>query len=438
MFGVSYDGLTTAMTLLQPHPALKAISEQASPVDQWMNDDDHRYGALRESYDVRVRGARAGETRARTPISISRRTTPTSGISRSARSRTSTRSISTARFRTGTTTVEHPDYDAFWKTEAWVTQLHASTVPNLNVAGFWDQEDPWGPWQIFRHAAEARSRSHELHGGRPVVPRRVAAARRTTASGSIPLGGHETAREFREKIEAPFFRYYLHGKGEKPTWQATTFQTGSNSWQTYAAWPPRAAKPTNLYLHADGTLSFDAAERRRARYREYVSDPAQPGAVPPAPDLADISRRRLAHVGGRRPAVRRRPARTCSPTSARRSITMSRSPVRSSADAVRVDVGHGRRLHRQADRRLPRERAAERVEPRRRTAARPVRAIAQRLRAADRDGGAPRPLPHELRDAAAARAEHADRVGDPAARPRPRVPQGTPASWCRCSRPGSR
>ena len=51
MYGVSYDGLTTALTLLHPHPALKAISEQASPVDQWMNDDDHRYGALRESYD---------------------------------------------------------------------------------------------------------------------------------------------------------------------------------------------------------------------------------------------------------------------------------------------------------------------------------------------------------------------------------------------------
>ncbi len=33
-----------------PHPALKAISEQAIPADEWMNDDDHRYGALRESY----------------------------------------------------------------------------------------------------------------------------------------------------------------------------------------------------------------------------------------------------------------------------------------------------------------------------------------------------------------------------------------------------
>src|SRR5207244_3313168 len=50
IFGVSYDGLTAGLTLLKPHPALKAISEQASPADQWMNDDDHRYGALRESY----------------------------------------------------------------------------------------------------------------------------------------------------------------------------------------------------------------------------------------------------------------------------------------------------------------------------------------------------------------------------------------------------
>jgi len=50
MYGVSYDGLTAAMALLKPHPALKAISEQAAPVDQWMNDDFHRYGALRESY----------------------------------------------------------------------------------------------------------------------------------------------------------------------------------------------------------------------------------------------------------------------------------------------------------------------------------------------------------------------------------------------------
>ena len=96
--------------------------------------------------------------------------------------------------------------------------------------------------------------------------------------GLIPFGGHETAREFRENIEAPFFRYYLHGQGEKPAWQASTFQSGSNTWHTYAAWPPKEAKPTKLYLHADGTLSFTAPDAPKAghSYREYVSDPANP------------------------------------------------------------------------------------------------------------------------------------------------------------------
>ena len=101
---------------------------------------------------------------------------------------------------------------------------------------------------------------------------------KATAIGLIPFGGHETAREFRENIEAPFFRYYLHGQGEKPAWQASTFQSGSNTWHTYAAWPPKEAKPTNLYLHADGTLSFTAPDAARSgkAYREYVSDPANP------------------------------------------------------------------------------------------------------------------------------------------------------------------
>jgi putative CocE/NonD family hydrolase len=94
----------------------------------------------------------------------------------------------------------------------------------------------------------------------------------------VPFAGHETAREFRENIEAPFFRYYLHGVGEKPAWQATTFQSGSNSWHTYAAWPPKDAKPTKLYFHADGTLSFEPPTKtdNDKSFREYVSDPANP------------------------------------------------------------------------------------------------------------------------------------------------------------------
>jgi uncharacterized protein len=275
MYGVSYDGLTTALALLRPHPALKAMSEQASPVDQWMNDDNHRYGALRESYDFEYAVMEQADKNSNTHFSFETHDSyqwylnvgPLSNIN--------------AKYLHGkipywNSTVDHPDYDEFWKKEAWVRQLHASTVPNLNVAGFWDQEDPWGPWQIFRHAAE-----HDPDHTNFIVAGPWFHGQWQTPKGDsiglIPFGGHETAREFRENIEAPFFRYYLHGKGEKPAWRATTFQSGSNLWRTYAAWPPGEGQPTKLYLHVDGSLSFTApSAQENPAYREYISDPANP------------------------------------------------------------------------------------------------------------------------------------------------------------------
>ena len=275
MYGVSYDGLTTALTLLHPHPALKAISEQASPVDQWMNDDDHRYGALRESYDFEYAVMEQADKAKNTHFAFETYDTyewyldlgPLSNIN--------------SKYLHGSipywnSSVEHPDYDEFWKKEAWVRQLHASTVPNLNVAGFWDQEDPWGPWQIFQHAKESDPQHTNFIVAGPWFHGQWQTPKGDSI-GLIPFGGHDTAREFRENIEAPFFRYYLHDKGEKPKWQASTFQSGSNTWHSYPVWPPSQGKSTNLYLHANGTLSFAAAESKSDQaYREYVSDPANP------------------------------------------------------------------------------------------------------------------------------------------------------------------
>jgi uncharacterized protein len=274
MMGVSYDGLTTALTLLHPHPALKAISEQASPVDQWMNDDDHRYGALRESYDFEYAVMEQSDKNKNTHFDFETYDTFQWYLDLGPLSNINTKYLHGS-IPYWNASIDHPDYDDFWKKEAWVSQLHASTVPNLNVAGFWDQEDPWGPWQIFRHAEE----NDPQHTNFIVAGPWFHGEWRTPKAdsiGIIPFGGHETAREFRENIEAPFFRYYLHGKGEKPAWQASTFQSGSNTWHTYPEWPPKNAKATNLYLHADGTLSFSAQEGDGKAYREYVSDPANP------------------------------------------------------------------------------------------------------------------------------------------------------------------
>ncbi len=50
ILGISYGGWLTTMALLEPHPALNAASEQASPADMFLGDDFHHNGAFRLSY----------------------------------------------------------------------------------------------------------------------------------------------------------------------------------------------------------------------------------------------------------------------------------------------------------------------------------------------------------------------------------------------------
>jgi putative CocE/NonD family hydrolase len=272
IWGVSYDGLTAAMTLLHPHPALKAVSEQASPADQWMNDDFHRYGALRESYAFEYSVLEQAEKNSNTNFQFETYDTYSWYLNLGPLSNINTRYLhGTIPF--WNSIVAHPDYDSFWKAEAWVNQLHSATVPNLNVAGFWDQEDPSGPWQIYRRSEE----SDPNHLNYIVAgPWRHGQWQAPTAVslGLIQFGGHDTAVEFRENIESVWFRYWLHGKGEKFPWKASTFETGSNTWKTYPAWPPKSTA-TNFYLHADGSLSTTAPAAAET-FVQYVSDPANP------------------------------------------------------------------------------------------------------------------------------------------------------------------
>jgi putative CocE/NonD family hydrolase len=282
IMGVSYSGYTAAATLLDPHPALKAVSEQAAgPVDEWLHDDDHRYGALRLSYDFEYAVMEESDKLANSNFAFDQWDTYQWYLDLGPLSNINDHYVH-GKVPNWNDTVAHPDYDAYWKSLVWVDALHRSSVPNLNVAGFWDQEDPWGPWEIFRRAAENDPDNTNLmvagpwcHGCwlRPAEDK----------LGPWPLG-HETAREFREAILAPFFAYWLHGKGKKPDWRAKIFQTGSNTWRTYPEWPLKNTVPTELYLHVDGTLSFEVPGVAESdAHRTYVSDPANPVPYRPRP-----------------------------------------------------------------------------------------------------------------------------------------------------------
>jgi len=276
MSGVSYDGLTAGLALLHPHPALKAVSEQASPADEWMNDDTHHYGALRLSYAFEYAVYEQADKNKNTHFAFDRYDAYSWYLALGPLSNINAKYLH-GKIPNWNDIVAHPDYDDFWKKEAWVNQLQSTPVPLLNVAGFFDQEDPWGPWKIFRNAAKHDPDHVNFMVAGPWYHGQWMGTRGESI-GRIPFGGHDTSREFRENHMAPFFRYYLHGKGDKPKSKVTTFQAGANRWRTYDAWPPQDVKPTSLYLHADGTLSFDAPTNNGPAhaYREYVSDPASP------------------------------------------------------------------------------------------------------------------------------------------------------------------
>ncbi|MBV8052972.1 MAG: CocE/NonD family hydrolase, partial [Acidobacteriaceae bacterium] len=273
IFGVSYSGLTSALALLEPHPALKAISEQASPADQWMNDDFHRYGAFRLSYGFEYSVMEEASKTENTHFNFDVYDTYQWYLNLGPLSNANLKYLH-GQIGMWNKFTEHPNYDAFWNKEAFVNSYGEDSVPILNVAGWWDQEDPQGPWTIYAKLAQNDPKHNDYMVGGPW---NHGGWRRKDGSklGLVTFGGHNTSAEYRENVEAPWFRYWLHGQGERPAWAVQTFETGSNQWRTYSTWPPANARETNVYLQANGGLAFDH-QKSGAGYAEYVSDPGDP------------------------------------------------------------------------------------------------------------------------------------------------------------------
>ena len=67
--GVSYPGWLTVMSGLDPHPAMKAISPQASPASMFLGDDFHHNGAFRLAYGFEYAAMMEGSKEI-TPLSV--------------------------------------------------------------------------------------------------------------------------------------------------------------------------------------------------------------------------------------------------------------------------------------------------------------------------------------------------------------------------------
>jgi putative CocE/NonD family hydrolase len=277
MLGVSYDGWLTAMALLQPHPALKAVSPQASPADMWLGDDFHHNGAFRLSYGFEY-AAMMETTKENDQFVFDTYDTYQWYLALGPLSNVNAKYLH-GKIPTWNDFADHPNFDEFWKRQTIVPYLKQVTVPTLNVAGWWDQEDFYGPVAIYRQLEPLDSGGMNFlvvgpwnHGGWEAPDGRKL--------GNIDFGS-ATSKFFRDSIQAPFFAFYLKDVGDLHQPEAITFEAGANRWRRYEAWPPRrGVSDRPLYFQAGGRLSFEAptgaAASAAASADTFVSDPAHP------------------------------------------------------------------------------------------------------------------------------------------------------------------
>jgi uncharacterized protein len=277
MYGISYPGWLTVMAMLDPHPALRAASPQASPADMWMGDDFHHQGSFRLSYGFEYAALleTSKDSNSNFKFDIADlfewylKLGPLGNVNRT---------FFHSALPTWNDFVAHPDYDSFWQRQAFVNYIGAVKVPALNVAGWWDQEDFYGPMKVYE-ALEKFDRDHRNYLVVGPWNHGQWGGGTGRSLGKIDFGS-DTGSWFREHIQAPWFAYWLKDKGTLDLAEATVFESGSNEWKRYRAWPPQeGVEKRSLYLREGGRLSFAAPESGAAAADSadtFLSDPLHP------------------------------------------------------------------------------------------------------------------------------------------------------------------
>ena len=278
MLGISYPGFLVNAAMVEPHPALKAMSPQAPMVDTWMGDDFFHQGAFRQSYGIEWVHGREAKQSGTGPLRFTRWDTydwyasfPTLD--------SLARATGAHKWPTWQRFVQHPAYDSVWQQRAVQRYLHHTNIPTLTVGGFWDQEDGYGP-QVSYAALE---RTDTARINKIVIgPWFHGQWYDETADslGAIRFG-RATGSDFRV-LQARFFAKYLKQRAGDDIPEATVFDAGINQWRTFDAWPARNAARRSLYLLDHGRLGFDAPTAASGS-DQFVSDPAHPVPYRPRP-----------------------------------------------------------------------------------------------------------------------------------------------------------
>ena len=283
--GTSYDGFTTLMSLVNPHPALKASVPINPMVDVWKGDDWFHNGAFRQEMISYIYGQTATKKSDEDWFTNAYDDYDTYMRFASAGAYGNAMGMQQLPFWGRLT--EHSAYDEFWQLQAVdkILGQRPLTIPTLLVDSEWDQEDIYGAPAVFNAVKGSDNGNAHLVLG----PWHHGEAN-GAASTLGPLDwGSDTGKWFRQNVMIPFLNEHLKGGPPANIARVTAFEVGSNRWQRLNDWPQACASgcPANLtpiYLAPSNGLSFDAPAGRA--FNQYVSDPAKPVTYRQRPNLS--------------------------------------------------------------------------------------------------------------------------------------------------------
>ncbi|MBS1789324.1 MAG: CocE/NonD family hydrolase [Acidobacteria bacterium] len=275
-WGISYPGHYSAQSLIDPHPALKAVSPQAPMADNWLGDDMHHNGAffLPHAFNFII-----GFGRPRTGPGVPQFARFDHGTADGYKFFLEMGALPNAQkymkneIKLWDEWMEHGDYDEYWQAQNVPQHLKKVTPAVMTVGGLFDAEDVQGPLWIYREIEKNNPKAWNVLVEGPWCHGCWARADGSSLGGA--KFGSNTSAFYQQNIEFPFFLYFLKDKGEMKLPEAYVFESGSNTWKTYESWPPKNVAEKSIYLQADGKLSFDPP-KAASGYDEYVSDPSKP------------------------------------------------------------------------------------------------------------------------------------------------------------------
>ena len=271
IYGISYPGWLALVGAVDPHPALKASSEQACMGDLFLGDDFHHNGAFRLSYGMEYTYEVEFDKTTDSDFPF-----PQYDLYDWYLQLGSLKNVNDKYFHnkipTWNSFVQHPNYDAYWQKNSPLSYMESAQIPQLHVGGYYDQEDINGPQLMYTHM-EKKDNAHLNHIVLGPWNHGQWGRSRGDSLGKIAFESN-TGDWFRQ-LQKKWFDYWLKGIGDGKFEEAYCFQTGANQWKTYSSWPPKEAVIKNLYAGANNSASFTKPTAATGA-ASYISDPAKP------------------------------------------------------------------------------------------------------------------------------------------------------------------